>query len=174
MAESEIPVFKSLRQHSASGSLPLLALMAMLSLIVGHPCKVMAQRQDFPLQPASASAAPQPPVTTATSGLVSIESDSQRADNQTGVITATGNVRIVYPDRKLVATARQAQYFSREERVILSGDVEIIQSDGHSMRAERVTYDVIRERLVAVPPAGLQVLSTYRLSSTATPPSTPQ
>jgi len=56
----------------------------------------------------------------------------------------------------------------------MSGDVEIIQSDGHSMRAERVTYDVTRERLVAVPPAGLQVLSTYRLSSTATPPSTPQ
>ena len=32
-------------------------------------------------------------------GLVSIESDIQKADNVTGVITASGNVRIVYPTR---------------------------------------------------------------------------
>ena len=42
-------------------------------------------------------------------GLVTIESDQQQADQQTGVITARGNVRIVYPDERVVATARQAQ-----------------------------------------------------------------
>ncbi len=102
-------------------------------------------------------------VSTPTTGLVTIESDLQRADNKTGVITATGNVRIVYPDQKVVATARQAQYFSLEGRVVLSGDVDIVQTDGHTLRAERVIYDVNTERLVAQPPAGRQVFSKVRM-----------
>ena len=102
-------------------------------------------------------------VSTPTTGLVTIESDLQRADNKTGVITATGNVRIVYPDQRVVATARQAQYFSQEGRVILSGDVDIVQTDGHAMRAERVIYDVNTERLLAQPPTGSQVFSKVRL-----------
>ncbi len=102
-------------------------------------------------------------VSTPTSGLVTIESDLQRADNRTGVITATGNVRIVYPDQRVVATARQAQYFSREGRVILSGDVDIVQEDGHALRAERVVYDVNSERLLAEPPPGRQVTSKVRI-----------
>ena len=140
----------------------------------------MAQRQAYPLAPAQLQApvlprapvlpqaqpvvpAATPRVTTPTTGLVTIESDRQRADNKTGVITATGNVRIVYPDQKVVATARQAQYFSQEGRVILSGDVDIIQTDGHAMRAERVIYDVTTERLLAIPPAGRQVFSKVRI-----------
>jgi lipopolysaccharide export system protein LptA len=108
--------------------------------------------------------APQPErVRTPTSGLVTIESDLQRADNRTGVITATGNVRIVYADQRVVATARQAQYFSREGRVILSGDVDIVQEDGHALRAERVLYDVNSERLLAEPPSGRQVTSRVRI-----------
>ncbi|MEB3185459.1 MAG: LptA/OstA family protein [Cyanobacteriota bacterium] len=102
-------------------------------------------------------------VSTATTGLVTIESDQQRADNRTGVITATGNVRIVYPDQRVVATARQAQYFSQEGRVILSGDVDIVQTDGNAMRAERVIYDLNSERLLAQPPAGQQVFSKVRI-----------
>lgn len=125
-----------------------------------------AHRQAFPLAPVAPApaATPTPPrVTTPTSGLVTIESDLQRADSKTGVITATGNVRIVYPDQRVVATARQAQYFSQEGRVILSGDVDIVQTDGHAMRAERVIYDVTTERLLAVPPQGKQVFSKVRL-----------
>ena len=45
--------------------------------------------------------------------LITIESDTQSADNITGVVTALGNVRIVYPSRGMVATSRQAQYFSK-------------------------------------------------------------
>ena len=45
-------------------------------------------------------------------GLISIESDSQSADNVTGVVTELGNVRITYPSRRMVATSRQAQYFT--------------------------------------------------------------
>jgi lipopolysaccharide export system protein LptA len=151
-------------------TLPLSAVPVMLALLVSFTPRAWAQRQAFPIQPAPAKAAPQPAVISPASGLVSIESDSQRADNRTGVITATGNVRILYPDRKLVATARQAQYFSREERVILSGDVDIVQTDGHSIRAERVIYDVITERMVASPSGGQQVLSSYRLPSRMSAP----
>ena len=102
---------------------------------------------------------------TPTSGLVTIESDLQKADNSTGVVTATGNVRIVYPDQRVVATARQAQYFSREGRVVLSGDVDVIQDSGHSIRAERLVYLVERERIVAQPAPGQQVITFYRMNA---------
>ena len=93
-------------------------------------------------------------------GLITIESDSQTADNLTGVVTAIGNVRIVYPTRGMVATSRQAQYFSREGRLVLSGDVDVIQDDGNSISAERVIYDLEDERAVAMPRNGAQVRST--------------
>ena len=118
---------------------------------------------------ASAVAADLPPsapgVITPTSGLVTIESDLQKADNSTGVVTATGNVRIVYPDQRVVATARQAQYFSREGRVVLSGDVDVVQDTGHSIRAERLVVLVERERIVAEPAPGDQVITHYRLNA---------
>lgn len=101
---------------------------------------------------------------TPTTGVVSIESDVQRADNLTGVVTASGNVRIIYADRRVVATARQAQYFSREGRVVLSGDVDVIQADGPSLRAERITYLVDQQRLVAEPTQGQQVFSTFPIT----------
>ena len=98
-------------------------------------------------------------------GLITIESDSQTADNVTGVVTAVGNVRILYPSRGMVATSRQAQYFSREGRLVLSGDVDVVQEDGNTLRAERVTYDLEDERAVASPPDGGQVRSTMILRS---------
>ena len=102
-------------------------------------------------------------------GLVSIESDLQRADQTTGVITATGNVRILYPDKGVMATARQAQYFSREGRVVLSGDVDVVQQDGRLLRAEQVTYLVGLERITARPAANQQVFSRLRLTPTPKP-----
>lgn len=96
-------------------------------------------------------------------GLITIESDGQSADNVTGVVTASGNVRIVYPARGMVATSRQAQYFSREGRLVLSGDVDVIQDDGSTLRAEKVTYNLDDERAVAVPSEGAQVRSTMIL-----------
>lgn len=113
------------------------------------------------LSPAGVEAQAREPVVTATSGIVTIESDLQRADNLTGVITASGNVRIVYPDRRVVATARQAQYFTREGRVVLSGDVDVIQVDGPSIQADRITYLVDQERVIAEPVQGRQVLSRF-------------
>lgn len=94
---------------------------------------------------------------------ITIESDMQSADNITGVVTAIGNVRIVYPPRGIVSTSRQAQYFSREEKLVLSGDVDVVQDDGNSIRAERVTYNLDQERALANPIPGQQVQSTLLL-----------
>jgi lipopolysaccharide export system protein LptA len=155
---------------------PLGALLTVLCLTAAAttwrdaaPMRAAAQ----PAMPASKSpASPSPaPVVTATTGLVTIESDRQMADNSTGIVTAIGNVRIVYPDQRVVATARQAQYFSREGRVVLSGQVSVIQDDGHSLRAEQLVYLVNQERLEARPAAGQQVLSRYNLA--APTPSSP-
>ena len=112
-----------------------------------------------------AAATAAPAAVTPTSGLVTIESDVQKADNSTGIVTAIGNVRIVYPDQGVVATARQAQYYSREGRVILSGDVDVVQEAGHRIRAERLVYLVERERIVAEPGPGEQVITHYRLKT---------
>lgn len=115
------------------------------------------------------STASTPAAQAALTGLVSIESDLQKADNGTGILTASGNVRIVYADQGVVATARQAQYFSREGRLVLSGDVDVVQGEGNSIRAERLVYLVQNERLVAEPASGQQVLTLYRLSAPAAP-----
>ena len=100
----------------------------------------------------------------AASSLVTIESDLQQADNQTGIVTATGNVRITYPDKGMVATSRQAQYFSKEGRLVLTGDVDVVDSDGQRIRAERLVYQLDQERLVAQPSNGKQVTSKLRLA----------
>jgi len=97
------------------------------------------------------------------SPLITVESDLQQADNTTGVVTATGNVRIVYLDKKLTATARQAQYFTKEGRIVLNGDVDVIQEGGNRLKAQRVIYFVASDRLIADPPAGEQVKSWIRI-----------
>ncbi|MFM1811884.1 MAG: hypothetical protein RLZZ336_822 [Cyanobacteriota bacterium] len=136
--------------------------------IVAPVQQAMAQTQGLPPSPQATGVAPA--AALATTGLVSIESDQQQADNATGVITASGNVRIVYPDRRVVATARQAQYFSREARIVLSGDVDVIQADGSSMRAERVIVLLNSQRVLAQPRQGQQVVSTLRLDGVTTGP----
>ena len=95
--------------------------------------------------------------------MVSIESDRQQADNRTGIVTAIGNVRITYPQKGMVATSRQAQYFSKEGRLVLSGDVDVVDRDGQRIRAERLVYLLDSERVVAEPSAGRQVFSKLRL-----------
>lgn len=99
----------------------------------------------------------------AEAGVITIESDLQSADNSTGVITASGNVRLVHADRGLVATSRQAQYFTEEERIVLSGDVDVIQTDGNLLRADRFTYLLDEERAIASPLPGKQVFSQWAL-----------
>jgi len=99
----------------------------------------------------------------ADAGVITIESDLQSADNSTGVITASGNVRLVHAGRGLVATSRQAQYFTEEDRIVLSGDVDVIQADGNLLRADRFTYLLEDGTAVASPVPGQQVFSQWSL-----------
>ena len=96
-------------------------------------------------------------------GLITIESDLQSADNSTGVITASGNVRLVHPDRGVVATSQQAQYFTQEERIVLSGDVDVVQDEGNRLQAAKVIYLLDEERALAMPADGEQVFSQWTL-----------
>ena len=157
-------------------SLSMLLLALALPTLIGPIARAQNQAATPPgatsgASPAASSATPA--AALATAGLVSIESDLQQADNSTGVITASGNVRIVYPDRRVVATARQAQYFSREARIVLSGDVDVIQADGSALRAERVIVLLNSQRVVAQPRQGQQVVSTLRLNATGVGPGQP-
>ena len=93
-------------------------------------------------------------------GSITLKSDKQESDAETGIITASGNVQIDYPARQIQATAARAQYFSRERRLILTGDVYVIQ-EGNSMRAEKMTYLIDEGRFIATPQSDRQVESTY-------------
>lgn len=93
-------------------------------------------------------------------GSITLKSDIQESNSKTGIITARGNVKIDYPARQIQATAARAQYFSRERRLILTGDVYVIQ-EGNSMRAEEMTYLIDEGRFIATPESDRQVESTY-------------
>lgn len=94
-------------------------------------------------------------------GLITIESDQQTADNSIGVVTAQGNVRLIHVDRGIVATGRQAQYFMNEERIVLSGDVDIVQKNGDLLQADRIVYSLVDERATATPSENEQVFSQW-------------
>ena len=100
-------------------------------------------------------------------GSITIRSDSQEANSETGIITARGNVQINYPARKIQATAAQAQYYSRERRLVLNGNVFLIQA-GNSMRAETMTYLIDEARFIATPKSNRQVESTYIVNEPVT------
>lgn len=99
---------------------------------------------------------------------ITVRSDIQEANSQTGVVTARGNVQIDYPARQIQATSAQAQYFSRERRIVLTGNVYVLQQ-GNSMRGERVTYLIDEGRFVAEPRTNQQVESIYIISDPDAP-----
>jgi lipopolysaccharide export system protein LptA len=138
------------------GSWPGLLLAPFLLLLLADPRVTIGQ--------SSGSAPSSPSPSAQGDSLVTIESDSQQADNQTGIVTATGNVKITYPAKGMVATSRQAQYFSKEGRLVLTGDVDVIDGEGQRIRAERLVYQLDQERLTAQPSQGKQVTSKLRLS----------
>ncbi|AFZ59946.1 OstA family protein [Anabaena cylindrica FACHB-243] len=92
---------------------------------------------------------------------LTIRSDVQEYDAKSQVITARGNVQMLYPARQLQATAAQAQYFSQERRIDFSGNVYILQQGNNSIRAEKVTYLIDEGRFIALPQSNRQVESVY-------------
>ena len=122
---------------------------------------VLPTGQQRGLNPAIAQTAPSSPMT--------VRSDIQEANSQTGVVTARGNVQVYYPAKNLQATSAQAQYYSRERRLVLSGNVYVLQ-DGNSMRAESMTYLIDEGRFVANPEANQQVESIYLVEESENQP----
>ncbi|WP_051158466.1 LptA/OstA family protein [Nodosilinea nodulosa] len=102
-------------------------------------------------------------------GTITLRSDVQEANAATGIITARGNVQIDYPSRRIQATSAQADYFSNEDRIVLSGNVVVTQ-EGNTLRAEVVTYLINEDRFVATPRPNDQVEAVYTLPE-AEPPS---
>lgn len=105
---------------------------------------------------------------TGDNGSIILKSDIQEANANTGVITARGNVQVDYPSRQIFATSAQAQYFNEERRIILSGDVVVLQ-EGNRLEAETVTYLIDEGRFVALPQPNQQVRTTYILPPSEEP-----
>jgi lipopolysaccharide export system protein LptA len=93
-------------------------------------------------------------------GTITLRSDVQEANAATGIITARGNVQIDYPARSITATSAQADYFSNEQRIVLSGNVVVVQ-EGNTLRAEVITYLIEEDRFVATPRPNEQVEAVY-------------
>ena len=150
---------------------PMGCWLALATALVVAPFASLAQGAPVSEQLNPAGDAPALPVESsseaAPSGLVTVESDLQQADNVTGVVTATGNVKISYPPKQVQAWARQAQYFTKEERIVLTGDVDVLQDGGNRLKAERITYLVLEDRMIADPAPGNQVFSNYRIQRRA-------
>ena len=160
-----LPVPARLLAIVVLGALPPLTVAMAKGLVPPSLAAPAPAVPAMPSPPVGAAAAAPAATVPAPTGMVTIESDNQQADNRTGIVTATGNVRITYPDRRMVATSRQAQYFSKEGRLVLSGDVDVVDEDGQRIQAERMVYRLDDERLVAEPPAGKQVYSRLRLQT---------
>ncbi len=94
---------------------------------------------------------------------LTIRSDIQEYDAKTQVITARGNVQMVYPARQIQATSAQAQYFSKERRIDFSGNVYVLQQGNNSIRAEKVTYLIDEGKFIALPQSNRQVESIYMI-----------
>jgi lipopolysaccharide export system protein LptA len=99
---------------------------------------------------------------------LTLRADVQQANAKTGVVTANGNVQLSYPARKIQATANAAQYYSRERRIVLSGNVYVLQ-DGNSLKADTITYLVDEGRFVAMPLDRRQVEATLLIPDDDTP-----
>lgn len=103
---------------------------------------------------------------------LTVKAQIQEANSKTGVVTARGNVEMFYPARKIQATAAQAQYFSRERRIVLSGNVYVLQ-EGNSIQGENITYLIDEGRFIATPKTNGQVESIYIVND-PNPTTTPQ
>ena len=102
-------------------------------------------------------------------GSIKLRADVQEADANTGIITARGNVKVDYPEEAIYATSAQAQYYSRERRIILTGNV-FVQQEANTLQAEVVTYLIDEGRFVATPDANEQVESVYVIPEPAAEP----
>jgi lipopolysaccharide export system protein LptA len=136
--------------------------MRRFGLALMLPVAIFGATIALPTQPQTATAQ-----TSGEKRPLTIRSDMQEYDAKTQVVTARGNVQMLYPAREIQATAAQAQYFSNERRIVLSGNVYILQQGGNSLRGETVTYLIDEGRFVAQPKGNTQVESIYIIPEAA-------
>jgi lipopolysaccharide export system protein LptA len=91
---------------------------------------------------------------------LTIQADTQEANSKTEVVTARGNVLLNYPSRKVQARASLAQYFIKQKRILLTGNV-LINQDGNTLAGESVTYLIEEGKFIANPKPKQQVRSNY-------------
>lgn len=103
---------------------------------------------------------------------LTLRANSTEANAKTGVVVARGNVQINYPSRQIQATSAQAVYYSKERRIVLSGDVYVLQQ-GNSLRGETITYLVDEGRFVALPQPNKQVEAIYLITDAPAAPAAP-
>ena len=68
---------------------------------------------------------------------------------------------MTYPARQIDAIAEQAQYFSKEQRVVLTGNVVVTQEGVNSIKAQTITYLVSEGKFLAAPQNNQQVETIY-------------
>ncbi len=91
---------------------------------------------------------------------ISIDAVTQEANSVSQVITARGNVKMRYPSRNIEAKANLAQFYIKENRIVLTGNVTILQ-EGNTLAGETVTYLIDEGKFIANPKAKQQVRSNY-------------
>ena len=111
--------------------------------------------QSSPDTPATQPTQPNP------QGLV-IQADTQEANSKSEIVTARGNVRLNYPSKKVRASANLAQYYLKQKRILLTGNV-VINQNGNTLEGESITYLVEEGKFIANPKPNKQVISNYIL-----------
>jgi lipopolysaccharide export system protein LptA len=91
---------------------------------------------------------------------LSIQADTQEANSKTEVVTARGNVRISYPSRKVQGQASLAQYYIKQKRIVLTGNV-LINQNGNTLEGESIIYLIEEGKFIANPKVKKQVRSSY-------------
>jgi lipopolysaccharide export system protein LptA len=91
---------------------------------------------------------------------VVIRSNRQEANSKTQIVIARDNVQIYYPSQRLRAKAQMAQFYGKEQKIVLSGNVVAIQK-GNSIQGETLTYSIKDGQFVATPRSGGAVESIY-------------
>ncbi len=89
-----------------------------------------------------------------------IRAQRQEVNIRSGIITVSGNVKMDYPARQIQATAAEAQYFTKEKKIVLRGNVNVTQL-GNMIKAETITYLIEEGQFTATPKENQQVESVY-------------
>lgn len=126
----------------------LLSSIVLSSIALPMPILARAQPQAQPSKPQG----------------LSIQADTQEANTKSQVVTARGNVQLRYPSRNIQARANLAQYFIKQKRILLTGNVLIVQ-EGSTLEGESVVYLIDEGKFIANPKVKQQVRSNYIIPS---------